>query len=82
MCQFCLILRRKKPQPNLNPISPRRIGYISQLGDMGVVCMRYGCRGKMIWVVSEMLTVLRVGICNPRNMQLGFSSQAGFVGKL
>jgi len=22
-----------------------------------------------------------MGICNPRNMQLGFPSQAGFVGK-
>ncbi len=30
--RFC-----KTPQPNANPISPRRIGYILQLGDMGVV---------------------------------------------
>jgi hypothetical protein len=27
----------KTPQPTTNPISPRRIGYILQLGDMGVV---------------------------------------------
>ena len=37
MCQFCLILRRKMPQPTANTISPRRIGYILQLGDMGLV---------------------------------------------
>ena len=31
------ISRGKTPQPSANPISPRRIGYILQLGDMGVV---------------------------------------------
>lgn len=31
------ILRRKKPQPSANPISPRRIGYILLRGDMGLV---------------------------------------------
>jgi hypothetical protein len=30
--RFC-----KKNQPTTNPISPHRIGYILQLGDMGVV---------------------------------------------
>ena len=40
---FYIFLRRKMSQPTANPISPRRIGYILQLGDMGLV-------GKMIWV--------------------------------
>ena len=34
---FYIFLRRKTPQPTANPISPRRIGYILQLGDMGLV---------------------------------------------
>ena len=47
------VLRRKMPQPTVNPISPRRTGYISQLGDMGVACVRYGCHMCEIWVSWE-----------------------------